>query len=30
MTIEASRTESNVSLYDARDIGVSFGITSVF
>jgi tetratricopeptide (TPR) repeat protein len=30
MTIEASRTESNVSLYDARDLGVRFGITSVF
>jgi hypothetical protein len=30
VTIEASRTDSNVSLYDAEDIGVRLGITSVF
>jgi hypothetical protein len=30
VTLEASRTASNVSLYDAEDIGVRFGITSVF
>jgi tetratricopeptide (TPR) repeat protein len=30
VTFEASRTISNVSLYDAEDIGVRFGITSVF
>ena len=30
MTFEATRTESNVSLYDADDFGVRLGITSVF
>ena len=30
VTLEASRTVSNVSLYDAEDFGVRFGITSVF
>jgi hypothetical protein len=30
VTFEASRTESNVSLYDAEDFGVRLGITSVF
>lgn len=30
VTFEASRTDSNVSLYDAEDLGVRFGITSVF
>jgi tetratricopeptide (TPR) repeat protein len=30
LTVEASRTESNVSLYDARDFGVRLGVTSVF
>jgi hypothetical protein len=30
VTFEASRSNSNVSLYDAEDFGVRFGITSVF
>jgi hypothetical protein len=30
VTLEASRTESNVSLYEAEDFGVRVGITSVF
>jgi hypothetical protein len=30
VTFEASRTVSNISLYDAEDFGVRFGITSVF
>ena len=30
VTFEASRTESNVSLYDAEDFGMRVGITSVF
>ncbi|MGI1663073.1 hypothetical protein ACRDNQ_12590 [Palleronia sp. KMU-117] len=30
MTIEASRTLSNISLYEAEDIGIRLGITSVF
>jgi tetratricopeptide (TPR) repeat protein len=30
LTFEASRTISNVSLYDARDFGVRLGVTSVF
>lgn len=30
VTFEASRTESNLNLYDAENFGVRFGITSVF
>ena len=30
LTLEASRTESNVSIYDSRDLGVRVGIDSVF
>jgi tetratricopeptide (TPR) repeat protein len=30
LTIEASRTLSNVSLYEADDIGIRLGVTSVF
>ncbi len=30
VTFEASRTESNVSLYDVEDFGVRLGIRSVF
>lgn len=30
VTFEASRTESNVSLYDSRDLGIRIGIDSVF
>jgi hypothetical protein len=30
LTIEASRTLSNVSLYEAEDIGIRLGVTSVF